>query len=89
MGPVRTAAVAHSYQKQNGMNTMAPERKRFRLEAERLAGLSVRDRKAALDVHRRIAGDARLSQPTRDHARTVADTLESLIAQILTRRKKP
>lgn len=54
----------------------------LQLEARRLAALPKRDREAALDVHRRIAEDARLSQVTRDHARMVADTLEKLIARI-------
>jgi hypothetical protein len=58
------------------------QRDLFHVEAERLAALPVRDRKAALDVHRRIAEDARLSDATREHARTVADTLEKLIAEI-------
>ena len=60
----------------------------FRDEAERLAKLPARDRKAALDVHRRIADDARLSEATREHARTVADTLERLIRGILGKRKR-
>jgi hypothetical protein len=55
----------------------------FRVEAERLAKLSARDRKEALAVHRRIADDARLSQTTRDHARLVAETLEALVKEIL------
>jgi hypothetical protein len=38
----------------------------YQQEAERLAGLSARDRKAALDVHRRIANDTRLSEVTRN-----------------------
>lgn len=55
-------------------------------EAERLAKLPARDRKAALDVHRRIADDTRLSAATRDHARTVLDTLEKLITRIRAKR---
>ena len=55
----------------------------FRQEAERLAKLSARERKAALAVHRRIADDPKLSQTTRDHARHVADTLEALVKGIL------
>ena len=51
-------------------------------EAERLAKLPARERKEALDVHRRIADDPRLSEATREHARYVADTLEKLIAKI-------
>ena len=53
----------------------------FRDEARRLAKLSARDRKAALDVHRRIADDARLSEATRAYARNVAETLQKLIAK--------
>jgi hypothetical protein len=53
----------------------------FHREAERLAKLSARDRKEALAVHWRIAnGD--YSQSTRDYARHVAETLESLIKEI-------
>jgi hypothetical protein len=59
----------------------------FEQEAHRLADLSVRERKEALAVHRRIADDAQLSQATRDHARLVADTLEKLVARILKRRR--
>jgi hypothetical protein len=59
----------------------------FRQEAHRLADLPARERKAALDVHRRIADDPRLSKPTRDYARHVADTLEALIARIRKKRK--
>jgi hypothetical protein len=58
----------------------------FRLEAQRLAQLPARQRKEALDVHRRIADDPRLSEATRNHARHVADTLEKLIAEF--RKKK-
>lgn len=54
----------------------------FREEARRLAQLPVRDREEALDVHRRIADDARLSQATRNHARRVLETLEKLITRI-------
>lgn len=54
----------------------------FRVEAERLAELSARDRKEALAVHQRIADDARLSETTRDHARHVAETLEALVKDI-------
>ena len=54
----------------------------FLVEARRLAQLPARQRKEALDVHRRIAEDARLSQASRDHARSVLDTLEKLIARI-------
>jgi hypothetical protein len=54
----------------------------FRQEARRLAKLPARERKAALDVHRRIADDAGLSEATRAHACHVADTLEKLIAEI-------
>jgi len=56
-------------------------------EARRLVQLPASQRKAALDVHRRIAEDRRLSQPTRDHARHVADALETLIARLQKRRK--
>jgi hypothetical protein len=58
----------------------------FQQEAARLAQLPARQRKEALDVHRRIAEDTRLSETTRAHARFVADTLEKLIAKI--RKKK-
>lgn len=58
----------------------------FRDEAERLAKLPARDRKAEIAVHRRIAEDTRLSVATRNHARTVADTLERLVEGILTNR---
>jgi hypothetical protein len=54
----------------------------FRQEAHRLAKLPARERKEALDVHRRIADDTRLSEATRIHARYVADTLEKMIARI-------
>lgn len=56
-------------------------------EARRLAELTVRERKAALDVHRSIAGDPRLSRATRDYARQVVETLEKLVARILKNRK--
>jgi hypothetical protein len=59
----------------------------FEQEARRLAELPPGERKAALDVHRRIADDARLSQPTRDYARRVADTLETMIARLLRTRR--
>ena len=59
----------------------------FRTEAERLAKLTARERKEALAVHWRIADDANLSQPTRDHARLVAETLEALIKDIRKTRK--
>jgi hypothetical protein len=55
----------------------------FRQEARRLAQLPAGERKEALAVHRRIADDPRLSEATRDHARHVADTLETLIQTIL------
>lgn len=68
-----------------------PRRRRvpdlFKQEAERLAKLSARDRKAALDVHRRIADDARLSDTTREHARHAVESLEKLIARALARRR--
>jgi hypothetical protein len=54
----------------------------FRQEAKRLARLPARQRKEALDVHRRIADDTRLSEATRSHARFVAETLETLVAKI-------
>jgi hypothetical protein len=60
----------------------------FQQEARRLADLPSRQRKEALDVHRRIAEDTRLSEATRDHAGHVADTLERLISAILKKRKK-
>ena len=60
----------------------------FRVEAERLAKLTARERKEALAVHKRIADDARLSQATRDHGRLVADTLAALIRDILKARRK-
>jgi len=60
----------------------APQPDLFLSEARRLAALPARQRKAALDVHRRIAEDVRLSQATRDNARHVAESLEKLIARI-------
>jgi hypothetical protein len=60
----------------------------FRDEAERLAKLPARDREAALDVHRRIADDTRLSETTRQHARAVAETLEARVNAILKKRKQ-
>lgn len=51
-------------------------------EARRLAALPAGERAAALEVHRRIADDPRLSPATRDHARRVADTLESLVERM-------
>ena len=59
----------------------------FRQEAERLAKLSVRERKAAQAVHQRVADDVRLSPTTRDHARSVAETLEALVKGILQDRR--
>lgn len=56
-------------------------------EAKRLAALSARDRKAALDVHRRIADDPKLSDVTRQHARTVLEALETLIERIQNRKR--
>lgn len=56
-------------------------------EARRLAALPARERKAALDVHRRIADDPRLSRATRDHARRVADMLAVLVERIRKGRK--
>ena len=64
---------------------MEPDK--FQIEAERLAKLPARERKAALEVHWRIANDPRLSQVTRDHARHVAETLESLVKEIRKARK--
>jgi hypothetical protein len=58
----------------------------FRKEAERLAKLPGRERKAVLAVHWRIADDASLSQVTRDHARHVAETLERLLKPLLKRK---
>lgn len=60
----------------------------FQQEAARLAKLPARDRKAALEVHRRIADDPRLTDVTRNHARTVAETLERLIHGIMRKRKQ-
>ena len=60
----------------------------FRDEAERLSKLPARDREAALDVHRRIADDTRLSDATRQHARAVAETLEQQVKAILKKRKQ-
>jgi hypothetical protein len=54
----------------------------FRDEARRLAKLPACERREALAVHRRIADDTRLSQVTRDYARHVADTLETLVERI-------
>jgi hypothetical protein len=56
-------------------------------EAIRLANLTASERKAALDVHRRIADDPRLSEATRAYARQLADTLEALIARLRKKRK--
>ncbi len=56
---------------------------RFRVEAERLANLSARERKAALAVHWRIADDTELSDITRNYARNLAEKLESLVKEIL------
>ena len=70
---------------------MAPKRREpdlFQQEAVRLAKLPARDRKAALDVHRGIADDTRLSEATRNHARTVADTLQKLIEGIRRKTKR-
>jgi hypothetical protein len=64
-------------------NRSGPQPDLFLVEARRLAQLPARQRKEALAVHRRIADDTRLAQATRDHARSVADTLERLIAEIL------
>lgn len=58
----------------------------FRQEARRLSELPARQREESLNVHRRIADDARLSETTRNHARYVADALEKLLKP---RRKKP
>ncbi|MFO0805087.1 MAG: recombinase family protein [Gemmataceae bacterium] len=57
----------------------------YQQEAERLVKLPARDRKAEIAVHRRIADDTRLSETTRDHARTVAaeayaDLVPSMVA---------
>ena len=60
----------------------------FQKEARRLAQLPARQRKEALAVHWRIAEDARLATATRDHARYVAQTLESLIEKILAKKRK-
>lgn len=54
----------------------------YKAEAERLAKLPARERKAELAVHWRIAEDAKLSKATRDYARHVAETLETLIREI-------
>lgn len=70
---------------------MAPKQRQpdlFQQEAERLAKLPARDRKEALAVHRRIADDPQLSEATRNHARTVADTLEKLIEGIRRKSKQ-
>ncbi len=61
---------------------MIATNKDFRQEAERLAKLSASERKAALDVHWRIADDATLSKITRDYARRVAETLEKELARL-------
>ena len=55
----------------------------FRQEAERLAKLQARQRKAELVVHWRIANDPRYKKSTRDYARHVAETLKALIEEIL------
>jgi len=54
-------------------------------EAKRLAKLPARQRKEALAVHWNIANNPRLSHTTRDYARRLAETLETLIKQILKR----
>jgi hypothetical protein len=59
-----------------------------RQEAKRLAKLSARQRKEALAVHRDIAANERLSKSTRDYARRLAETLETLVKQLLERRKR-
>jgi len=58
------------------------------VEARRLAALPSGERGAALDVHRRIAEDPRLSPTTRDHARRVADELMARISGLLDHRTK-
>lgn len=57
-------------------------------EARRLAALPAAKRAAALDVHRRIAADTRLSPATRNHARRMADELEVRISALLNRRTR-
>jgi hypothetical protein len=59
----------------------------YRTEAERLARLPARQRKEALAVHWRIAEDTGLADVTREHARQVAETLETMIRRILKNRK--
>ena len=59
----------------------------FAAEAERLMQLTVDQREEALAVHRRIAGDATLSEATRDYARYVADSLINELARLA--RKDP
>jgi hypothetical protein len=68
------------------MSTAKPDL--FIQEARRLAQLPARQRKEALAVHWRIAEDASLSTATRDHARNVAQTLETLIEKLLARKRK-
>jgi len=52
-------------------------------EARRLAKLPARERKATLELHRRIADDDRLSVATRNAARNVADALERHLRRLL------
>jgi hypothetical protein len=59
-----------------------PEPDQLEQEARRLAALLAGERKAALDVHRRIADDLRLSPATRERARRVADGLAALVERI-------
>jgi hypothetical protein len=59
-----------------------------REEAKRLAELPARERKAALSVHWNIANNASLSETTRDYARRLAETLESLIKHIQKRERR-
>ena len=59
-----------------------------REEAKRLAKLPARQRKEALAVHWTIANNPHVSQTTRDYARCLAETLETLVKQIRQRRKR-
>jgi hypothetical protein len=67
--------------------TTLPPDDAFRIEAERLANLSARHRKAALAVHLQIADNSTKSQTTRDYARHVFETLDAMVKHILKTRK--
>jgi uncharacterized tellurite resistance protein B-like protein len=64
-----------------------PKHDLFRQEADRLAKLPARQRKAELAVHWQIANNSNLSKVTRDYARRVAEVLEALVKELLKARK--